>query len=204
MSPERKLRSIPPRTFRNVWRERGNQPTLKVNSIEPAGVSFRGTRIGGTGQEQPRQTKAEQEWVNKHVFRKPIAEKLKVCITPYEDERIEWQTEIIEDYNTRGDLGIILQFIGIDLTHASFVKSNRNYGPNSVVVYSPVGHRNKVAFLILSTFTDIFEAQVVPVKKDINPFFQREIYLPGLTNYDVTTMTVQQNNNLIVVSYRKK
>lgn len=72
------------------------------------------------------------------------------------------------------------------------------------VFYSKIGYKNKRAFLILSTFGDIFESQVVADKKDVNPFFQEEIYLPQLTTiYNPTSMTVQENNGLVIVGYKR-
>lgn len=204
MNSERKLRSIPCRTMRDVWRERGNQPILKVNPIESMGVSFGGIGIRGTGQEQPQQAKAEQEWVNKHTFRKPIVEKQKAHISPYEDDRIKWQTEIVEDCDTKGDLGIIMQFIGVDLSQSSFVRSSRNYGSDKAVFYTMVGYKGKLPFLILATYSDILEAQIVPKKKDVNPLFLEEIFLPQLSSYNPASMSVSQNQGLVIVEYKKR
>lgn len=67
-----------------------------------------------------------------------------------------------------------------------------------------VGYKNGQAFLILSTFGDIFESQVVPKIKDVGPFFQEEIYYPPLsTLYDPTSMRSSYNNGLIIVSYTR-
>lgn len=204
MNSERKLRSIPYRTMRDVWRERGNQPTLKVDPIKSAGISFGGTRIGGTGQEQPQQTKAEQEWVKKHTFRKPIVEKQKAHISPYEDDRIKWQTEIVEDLNAQGDPCIILQFTGINPAQTLFVRSKQDYGPNKATFYTKVDFRTKQFFLILSTDYDILEAQIVPRKKDVNPLFLEEVFLPQLSGYNPASMSVSQNQGLVIVEYKKR
>lgn len=204
MNSERKLRSIPPRTMRDVWRQRKGGEISNVNQIKPGGINFGGTRIEEIGQKQPRQTKANQEWIKKHTLRKPIVEKPKSPAVPYENGHIEWETEIIEDYNIRGDLGIILQFVGLDLTQAIFARSTRDYGSDQAVFYAKVGYKGKLPFLILSTNYDIFEAQIVPAKKDLNPLFRKEIFLPQLAEYKAESMTVSQNRGLVIVGYKKR
>jgi len=93
-----------------------------------------------------------------------------------EIEKITWEAEVHENYNGQEDLGLILEFSGIRLTDAPFEKSRVNYEPDSSVFHSKVGYKGEEAYLILSTFGDIFESQVVADKKDVNPFFIEEIF----------------------------
>ena len=60
-------------------------------------------------------------------------------------------------------------------------------------------------FLIFSTFGDIFESQVVPKTKDINPLFQEEIYYPKLlTDYVPASMVLSYNNGLFIARYKAR
>ena len=202
MSPEHNLRSIPPRTFRDTWRGRGNQTRFRVNQIGFGGISFGGTGIGKIGQEGFRQDKVDQEWMKTHVFQKPVVEKPKSFVVSYEDRQIEWQTDIIGEY--KGSFIIIVQFPGLDLSRASFVRSDRDYGPNAAVFYSRVGYKGKLPFLVIAADYDILEAQVVPRKKDQDPLFQGEIYVRELADYDATTMTITPKNGVVTVGYQKR
>ena len=196
MRQERRLRSIPP-----------------LGSIPPGirgeitiHTGKRGS-LGNIGGLKPRESwrTEEQDWeriVAKHVYQKPPREKPKTVRIAYE-ERIRWMVDIVENYDVAGELRLKLQFPGIDLTQAHFKRGRKSYGPECVAFYSQVGYDKKRAFLILSTFGDIFESQVVPIKRDLNPFFKEELYLPQLAGYNPASMTVSQNNNLIVVSYAR-
>ena len=110
-----------------------------------------------------------------------------------------------ENYDTQESLGVILQFSGIEFTNAPvFERSRHDYGPGSRVFYSPVGYKNGRAFLILATYGDIFESQVVAATIDMRPFFREETRLPQLTvTHDPTSMTVDEKNHLVVVSYNR-
>lgn len=180
-----RIRAIPPRTTLDAFREQE-----------------RGKRLS------PREPGQSSEGfdVKRHVFQKPITgESSRPLIAP-ENERITWQAEIIEGCNNAGDLGLIVQFSGISFASIPvFEKSRHDYGPDSSVFYSSVGYKNGQAFLILSTFGDIFESQVVPKTKDVNPFFREEIYYPPLlTLYDPASMRPSCNNGLVIVNYKAR
>lgn len=183
------IRSIPPRTMINVLRE-------------GARISV---RIGGLGTGAPRQGRLEREYfsdVRPYVSPEPGRKKPRETFVLPESEGITWQVEEVEDYNDQEDLGLILQYSGIELPRGPFIKSRVNYGADNIVFFLPVRYGVKVASLILSTFGDIFESQVA-AKKDVNPFFREELYLPPLaTTHDPKSMTVKRKNNLVIVSYK--
>ena len=200
---ERRIRSIPPRTTLDALREQeGGRGGIRSSG------SF--VNIDRLPPKEPRQSTLEQNHggfnVKDHVFQKPTREKSSRPLTAPENERITWQVEISENYNKTGDLGIIIQFSGVNfMSTPVFERSRRDYGPDNTIFYAPVGYKNGQAFLILSTFGDIFESQVVPKIKDVNPFFREEIYLPPLlTLYDPTTMRPFYNNGLFIVSYKSR
>lgn len=178
-----RIRSIPPRTGLDVLRESGS--SVSIGRLPP--------KEHGQGFD-----------VKRHVFQKPTRERLSRPLTAPENREIMWQMEIHGDYNSAGDLGLVMQFSGIEFINPSFNKSGRDYGPDSSVFYAPVGYKNGRAFLILATYGDIFESQVVATKIDKRPFFREEIYLPELTvTHDPTSMTVYGKNCLVVVEYNK-
>ena len=116
-----------------------------------------------------------------------------------------WKLEIIEDCNTAGVLGLIVQFSGINFINPVFIESKHDYGPDSIVSYAPVSYKKRQAFLIFSTFGDILESQVVPKTKDVNPFFREEIYWSKLfTDYVPTSMELSYNNGLFIVKYKAR
>lgn len=194
-----------PRTMRDVWNEqvdgRGQEKGLKTSVLGfPVSIqSIDGSFPGESGQSSLEHTPEEFK-VKDHVFRKPN----KPLIVP-EDERITWQVEVHEDYDTQGGMEVILQFSGIKFTNAPvFEKSRVDYGHDSSVFFSRIGYKNRLAFLILATYGDILESQVVAIKRDVGPFFREEILLPQLTvTHDITSMTVYEKNRLIVVNYNK-
>lgn len=193
----RRITSIPPRTSLDVLR---GGVTIRIG-----GDSL----LGGTRRVSREPTAGEPDWsqiVAKHVFQKPPGREKARPEPLYEmDRKIEWEAEVIEDYNGKGDLGIILQFAGIGLTEASFLRGRRYYGPDVTLFYSRINYQNKRALLILATERGIFESQVVLAQKDINPFFQEKLYLPQLTaTHDPTSMTVFQNNKLVTVGYNPR
>lgn len=182
----RRIRSIPPRTALDAVRKQEDRLPPK----EPGQGNFE-QNPGGFN-------------VRDHVFRKPTKEDLTGSLIIPEAERITWKAEIVEDCNSNGDLGIILQFAGIELAGTSFLRGKRNYGPDSAVFYASVGYKKDPVFLILATYGDILESQVVATKIDTRPFFSEEKYLSQLTvTHDPTSMTVSEKNRLIVVSYNK-
>lgn len=194
--PERGIRSIPPKTSLDVLR---GGVTIRING---------GSLPGGARRVSREPTAGESDWsqtVAKHVFQKPPIRKKARPEPLYERERkIEWEVEVIEDYNGKGDLGIILQFAGIELSKASFLRSRHNK-PDCPIFYIPVDYNKRMARLFLATRGDILESQICPAQMDVNPFFQEELYLPQLTRtHDFTSMTVFQNNNLVIVGYNPR
>lgn len=193
----RRITSIPQRTSLDVLR--GGSVTIRIGG---------GSLLGGARRVPREPTAGESDWskiVAKHVFQKPpIGKKTKPEPLYESDGKIEWEAEVIEDYNGKGDLGIILQFAKIGLTKASFLRSKHNK-LDSPVFYIPVDYNKRMARLFLATRGDIFESQIVPAQMDVSPFFQEELYLPQLTTtHDPTSMTVFQNNKLVIVGYNPR
>lgn len=207
---ERLIGSIPPRTTLDMLREQERGIRLGFGGNYPLGNSVSIGRLTpeSSWQQSPKQEPGSFN-VKDHIFQKPAPEKPTESLISPEDERISWQIEVHEglkareDSNGAGDLGLIIQFSGIKfMTPPIFNEGRRNYGPDTRVFYTPVDYKNGRAFLILGTFGDIFESQVVPKEKDVNPFFQEEIYWPSLlTLYDPKSMRPFYNNGLVVVSY---
>lgn len=200
-----RIRSIPPRTALNILRKQGGKEEwTRRNGFSDSSVS-----IGRLPAKKIEQKSLEQDFgefkIEDHVFRKPAKEKSNKSLIIPEAERINWQVEVHDNYDAQGNLGVILQFSGIEFINGSvFEKSRANYGQNSRVFFSQIGYKNKSAFLILATYRDIFESQVTAVKINVEPFFKEEIYLPQLiTTYDPASMTVYKKNQLIVVGYNR-
>lgn len=193
----RRITSIPPRTSLDVLR---------------GGVALRiggGNLLGGVRRIPRKSTAGEPDWsqiVAKHVFQKPSGQGKARPESLYErGEKIEWNAEVIEDYDGKGSLGVILQFAGIRLTEVSFLRGRRDYGPETTLFYSLISYQNKKALLTLATTWDIFEAQVVPARKDVSPFFKEELHLPRLsTTHDPASMAVFKNNGLVIVGYNPR
>jgi len=189
-----RIRTIPRRTSLDVARERGS-------------VRISGLSAGRYWQDRPEQNSGGFN-IEDHVFRKSTKstkeKQNKPLIIP-ENERIAWEVEVHEDYDTQGRLGVILQFSEIEFTDTPvFERSRHDYGPDSRVFYSPVGYKNGRAFLILATYGDILESQVVAAKIDVGPFFKEETLLSPLTvTHDPTSMTVYGKNHLVVVGYNR-
>ena len=197
------LRSIPP-SIRGVAKKDALRLPLTI-------------RVGGGGLGSPKRARQRREtWVNEqqewsqvadeHRYKKPPRQEKAGPKPAYEESgRIEWTEEIIENYNDRGDLGIILEFTGIGgLTKASFLRGRRYYGPDTTLFYSPISYKEKGTLLILATTGDIFELQVA-AHKDVNIFFQKELLLPQLEiTHNPASMDVQQRNGLVIVSYNRR
>ncbi len=193
--PERRIKSIPPRTSLDVLR---GGVTVRIGG---------GSLLGGARRVSRAPTSVETDWskeVAKHVFQKPPAQEKARPEPLYERERkIEWETEVIEDYNGNGDLGIILQLSGIGLTGAPFATSKHD-SPNSRVFYVEIGYENKRAHLFLATTVGgIFKAQIVPAQMDVGPLFQETLDL-DVIKYDPASMTASQNNGLVIVGYNPR
>ncbi len=186
----RRITSIPLRTSLDVLRGR---VTLRIGGSSSLGGTRRVSREPVTG---------EPDWSKIVAFKKPSRREKPRPGSLYErDGKIKWEAEVSEDYNGKRDLGIILQFDGIRLTEESFLRSKHNR-PDRPVFYIPLDYNKRIARLFLATRGDIFESQIVTAQMGVNPFFQEELYLPQLsTTHDPTSMTVFQNNNLVIVSY---
>ena len=199
---ERRITSIPPRTTLDAFREQEGKKEWTGLEKDFSGSSV---SIGRLLPREPEQSSGGFN-VKDHVSQKPTREKSSRPLIAPENERIMWQVEIIENCNNTGDLGLIVQFSGINFMSAPvFERSRRNYGPDSIVLYTPVSYKKGQAFLILSTFGDIFESQVVPKTKDVNPFFREEIYYPKLlTDYVPASMKPSYNNRLFIMNYKAR
>ncbi len=193
----RRITSIPPRTSLDVLR--GGGVTIRIGG---------GSLLGGVRRVSREPVTGETDWskiVAEQVFQKPPIRK-KARPEPFYERggKIKWEAEVIEDYNGKGDLGIILQFDKIGLTKTSFLRSRHNK-PDSPVFYIPVDYNKGMACLFLVTRGDILESQIVTAQMDVNPFFQEELYLPQLTTtHDPTSMAVLQNNKLVIVGYNPR
>lgn len=189
---ERRIRSIPPGTRIRIY---------------PVDISVskerRQTEESWLAEQPERDQKAYD--VQDHVFKKEIQKRPQIPLIVPEAKRIMSRMEIYEGYNSAGDLALVMQFDGIGfMNRPVFTKSRRDYGPNCRVFYTSLRYKNDSAFLILSTFGDIFESQVVPRKRDVNPLFQEEVYLPKLTTtYDAGSMGCTYNNGLVIVAYTR-
>lgn len=191
---ERKLRSIPPKTALGVLR--GNGIQIGEGDL-PGGVRT-------ISREPISQERYGNQTVSHVVQKPPSSERARPELPDKRDGKIKWNSEVIEDYNGKGDLGIILQFAGIEFTEVSSLRSRHNR-PGMPVLYIPVGYLSKTARLILATRGDIFEFQIVPSQMDVNPFLREELYLPQLaTTHDPASMTVLQNNKIVTVSYNPR
>ncbi len=140
--------------------------------------------------------------ISKHIYKKP---ERKPTRTIRYEPKIECITDVIEDFNSDGDLGVILQFRGLKFLSDTFTKSKRDHGSNSCVYYMPVSYKWNKADLILLTRRDILESKVQPRKGGGNLLFSDESYIPGLMEtYDPLSMKVIQKNGLTVISYKRK
>ncbi len=209
------IRSMPPRTYSDVWREK----RAKTKKLEYAvsgysvGIGFTRNSIDGRGTTNTPAAgglgnagwaSGEGSWngsVSEFVYKKS---RQNPRIATVHAPKIECISDIVEDYNGDGDLGVILQFRGFGFLGESFTKSRNDYGQNTCIYYICVRYGNKEAFLILSTIGDILESEVVPQKKGVNQLFSDEIHIPELTAvYDPSSMGVVQRNGLILVSYKQ-
>ncbi len=184
---------MPPRTSLDILRGR---ITTRIGG---------GSLLGDVRRVSRESTAGETNWsqiVAKHVFQKPTGwEKRRPEPLDERERKIEWEAEVIEDYNGQRDLGVILQFAGIELTEAPFLRSRHNR-PDCLIFYTLIQYNKKPGRLFLATRGDILESQIVTAQMDVNPFFQEELYLPQLTKtHDPTSMTVLQNNKMVIVGY---
>lgn len=139
--------------------------------------------------------------ISKHIYKKP---ERKPTRTIRYEPKIECITDVIEDFNSDGDLGVILQFRGLEFLSDTFTKSKRDYGSNSCVYYASVNYKWNKADLILSTKENIFESKV-QLQKGGNQLFSDESYIPKIMEtYNPLSMEVIQKNGLIIISYKRK
>lgn len=199
--PERKIRSIPPRTFLDVLR---GKVAAGIGRESLSGGVGRVSREPAVRESNPSQT------VDRYVFKNP-GKRRKTRPEPFYESggKIECDAEVMEDYNGKGGLGIILQFAGIRFTQATFLRSRHNR-PDNPVFYIPINHNKRISHLIIGTRgEDILDIQIVPDQMDFNPFFQKELFLPQFipqftATYNSTSMTVLQNNNVVTVGYNPR
>lgn len=191
----RRITSIPPRTSLDVLRGR---VAIRIGG---------GSLFGGTRRVSQEPIAGETDWskiVAKHVFQKPPRQERARPEPHYEGDKIKLEMEVMEDYNNKGDLGIILQFPGIGFTREPFSKS-RHDKTDSPVFYIPVSYNRRTALLFLATRGEILSSQIVPAQMNVNPFFQKELHISQLaTAYNPASMTVLQNNKLVIVGYNQR
>lgn len=138
--------------------------------------------------------------ISQHVVKK-AKNKPRTTTIRYEP-KIECISDVIEGYNSDGDLGIILEFKGLNFLNEDFTK--KLSGKNECVYHSPVSFRNKEALLILSTAGNVLEYEVLPQRRGANQLFSDKAHVPKLTEaYDPLSMEVLQKNGLIIVNYKK-
>lgn len=194
----RRITSIPPRTSLDVLRGR-KEITIQIGG---------GSLLGGVRRVSRKPIDGETDWnkvVAKQVFKKqPGWERSSPKPHDEKARKIQWEAEVIEDYDGKGGLGVILQFAGIELTEEPFLRSILNYGPDSAAFHAPIIYGDKRAHLVLVTRGDVFESQIVPARINVSPFFQDELYLPQLATYNPTSMAVSQNNRLVIVGYNPR
>ena len=196
------LRSIPPIT--STGNKRRKEPArldgLAHMSLGRYIAERRGSSFGMGSMERD----SEDSWdVSKHIYNKKPERKpaRTICYEP----KIKCITDVIEDFNSDRDLGVILQFRGFKFLSNTFAKGKKDYGSNSCVYFIPVSYKGKEAYLILSTTGDIFESEVVLQRKGVNQLFSDEIYIPELMEtYNSLSMEVIKKNGLTIISYKRK
>lgn len=179
--------------MRDVWDERKRCLTR--------GYAVKRNSGYGIGSINTRDTSPEFD-ISRHTHKKP-SKNVKTTTVQYEP-KVECTYDIIEDFDTKGNLGIILEFTGIRFLEGNFLKNNNRHTQNSITHYTNVTYRNHNTLLRLSTIDDILEVEVTHGKIGGNQLFSEEIYIPKLTVvYDSLSMEAVQKNGLVVVSYKK-
>lgn len=116
-----RIRSIPAQTALNVLRKQKEELTRLKNGFSDSSVS-----IGRLPAKKIEQKSLEQDFgefkIEDHVFRKPAKEKSNKSLIIPEAERINWQVEVHDNYDAQGNLGVILQFSGIEFINGSVLK----------------------------------------------------------------------------------
>lgn len=185
---ERRIRSIPPNT--------ALRSSLQRHSVGSGGLHRSSSGQGRTADYN----------IQDHIYQRQTEEKPKRPSIIVADKEIAWDVEICEEYNIEKHLGVVIQFSGIVFPRTPiFQRSRTDYGLNNKVFYSQVHHECKPGFLILVTYGDIVEAQVVAAKIDQRPFFQKEILVPQLTvTHDPTSMRViNASHGLVILDYAR-
>lgn len=180
---------IPPRTSLDVLRQRSGLSGL--------------TRI-------QQSTPVEEDWrrgLDRHVFKQP-AEKQTRTITHEGNGKITWETEVHEDYNGRGDLGVVMQLRGLSFNQqVPFQLSREKWGPDCYVLQTNAIFLNKLVALMLETRPDVLTVQVVGKRKHELPSFQETVpFEPRdlLKGYNLASMSAVRNNGLVIVSYNRR
>lgn len=175
---ERRLRSIPPIT------------ALSRRRLEKRGFRFQSI------QEEP--DKRNEFDGGRYLYQKP-APKVQREPLLHENGEIKVKFEV-NDLN--GNLVLITeQIAGINLTHTPFIRCLGNFGPDSIVFYTPAKYGKLNVNLFLGTYGDIFGVQVTPPKGK-TPIFQDEQFLQELGKvYNPLSMTVKETNGIIIVTY---
>jgi len=191
------LGNIPPIT--STGRRRKKNSTGLLDSFLQISIGSPMARRGGN----PFNTEKTEGYsgdISKHVYKKT---KPKPTRTIHYEPKIKCITEVIEDFNSKGDLGVILQFTGFKFLKNIFTQNRKDYDSNSCVYSTPVNYKDKGAYLILSTIKDIFKYEVVPQRKG-NQLFSDETYISELMEiYNPLSMKVVQTNGLSIISYKK-
>lgn len=134
--------------------------------------------------------------LSKHVCRKP-AQRPKA--RPQNPE-ITCTWDIIEAFNEREDLALILQFSGLWLSEP-FTKTK---GLEYCSYTAPVSWTNQTVILFLTTLSDTVEAKVQQDLQGALPLFKDTIRMENLsTTHDPMSMFVYHKNGIIVASYHR-
>lgn len=201
----KRIRSIPPIT--STGRQRREQPARLeglANMSLGRWISEKRGSFGGRAGEQ-----ARDSWdPSKHLYKRPERRKPLPGPVRYEP-RAEYLMDIVRGYDTKGNLGVLLQFRGLRFLEGTFTQSRKSYGEDARVFYTRVEYSGREAFLILSTMGDILELEVVPQRKGIGRLFDDEVFIPThipkfLERYDPSSMEVVLRNGLIVIDYGRK
>lgn len=169
--PERhKIRSIPPRTMSGVRVEKVGEKVGKPFSsprISP-GIG----RLGASVPWQSRSAENDSFDVPPYVPQKPDRRKPRETLILPKSKRITCEIEQMDDYNGEGDLGIILQFAGIEFTKTFFLRSRHN-SPDSPVFYIPIDYNKKAAAYSLLPQGIFSKHKLSRLKKMSTPFSKR-------------------------------
>ena len=145
----------------------------------------------------------DDSWkLSEHVFKKTGAKSTRAI--HYELE-IECTKDVIEDFNSKGDLGVILQFKGFNFFGNQFTKHERDCEPNLCVYSIPINYKEKDAELILSTQGNVLESKVQLRMGDSKSLFSdKTVIQETIETYNPLSMDVKQTNGVTIISYKRK